>query len=66
MLIMKVSAHEYTFMFPFYFQGLYQLLIECLSKIESQYLMQVLETLTSLTNGYPDLLDKSGLDFMIA
>ncbi|KAL0278257.1 UNVERIFIED_CONTAM: hypothetical protein PYX00_000123 [Menopon gallinae] len=47
-------------------EGLYQLLIDCLNKMEPQYLIQVLETLTSLTNGYPDLLDKSGQDFMIA
>ncbi|KAK6643691.1 hypothetical protein RUM43_005201 [Polyplax serrata] len=46
-------------------EGLYPLLIRCLRKMKDKHLSQVLQTLTSLTNGYPDLLDKSGLDFMI-
>lgn len=47
-------------------EGLYSLLIDCLSKIEPDYLLLVLETLTIFMNGYPDLLDKTGLDFMLA
>lgn len=47
-------------------EGLYPLLIDCLSKLEPDYLLQVLETLTIFMNGYPDLLDKTGLDFMLA